>query len=279
MLRIFKRSARDKNSNVLYFGIELELASPLMFDEIRALVTEDIEVEDDCSINMEGTDCISDAELQFQPGTWLWWLENRLTISRLLKQLRDAGSVSGNDVACGLHVHFSNVLGDLHTTNVMQFIYSHEKEMLRLSRRTARAMDQYSHFSLASTERPVDPQCCRVCQMSYEAQLAKWISSNVREREAGRLDYLSCCSGHYQAVNVGQEGQTVEVRIFAGTLYVDEFYYSLEFVHAVIEYTRPERGYDYHTDCDMYKFNSWLSTTDLSLLKPIVGKVIGGKYV
>lgn len=246
MCWIYHTTNKDASDEQLFFGVELELSMPDTSDSQNFLNhlpsfltwTEDSSILTYHSIPLE---------LRFHPGTWKWWTCNRLQIRNILTKLINMGGRSSTHLNCGLHIHFSNVLSDDHTLNFMQFVYAHQQLMLKLSRRTYAAMTQWSSFL------PLD-DLFSITQFDFREAVYGFSEDN-----------------HYNAVNVTFH-DTIETRIFAGTLDINEFYTSLEFVKSLINFTNPDAGYQYTTDCDIDKYCAWLSKSRFGLLNRSLNK-------
>ncbi len=278
----FYRSTKDKPETNLYFGVELETALPETSD-IRNYLCDIkfITLAHDCSIETVDPHQF-DAELRFHPATWLWWMKHRMKLSSLLLHLKSNGGDTGSHINCGMHVHFSAVLDTTHLINVMHFIYTHQTEICNWSERSTNSMSQYSRFNLPNTlaEKdkdgniiPENGRCmCQQCRDNRHIRLGYTytrLDTSIRDSIAARFP-----RDHYNAVNITQH-DTVEVRIFAGTLDPTRFFANLEFVKSVIEFTDPKRGYEHEKDCHMGSYRLWLHQRRLRTLEASLDSKFG----
>lgn len=280
MVWSFQRSSRDTDDNQLYFGIELEFA--VREDEFSKEYEKSlpfwVESGRDDSVDRAADDI--GVEWRFHPATWLWWCEHRSAVRYRLQQLRALGAESCTDLNCGLHIHFSHVLTHEHNVNFMQFLYAHPKQVLQLSRRTQRAMDEFSYMQSSGvwvykdTKRPIPPheQRCTVCRAAIDRPVEK------QKNTSNLVSPTDISDVHEDAVNV-TDHDTIEVRIFAGTLDISEFYGSLGFVKSVLDYTDPACGYNHEADCDIDKYKRWLDSTRFVLVKNMINKIVGVTHV
>lgn len=126
-----------------------------------------------------------------------------------MKALVQAGAKSHDTNTCGMHVHMSkDFLTPRQWVRFAYFIYSQNDLVLKLARRTPN----------------------RYCK-----------ARNVSRITAGDVGVRG--RDRYFMVNF-TPGNTVEVRIFKGTLKYDTFMATLEFMHAVAFYTRDEYIYN-----------------------------------
>jgi hypothetical protein len=128
-----------------------------------------------------------------------------------MRDLRSNGFVSWNNSNCGIHVHVSNTAfagntqkeTDMHRIRFAKFIYDNQHQVERIA---GRKENSYAQFT--DKGRVVN----------------KMLTGNQAE-------------GRYEVVNIANSN-TIEVRIFKGSLRVERLLSDIEFVHAVVEFTR-----------------------------------------
>ena len=121
-----------------------------------------------------------------------------------LDKLSNSGFRSWNTTSCGLHVHIGldAFKDENHQIRFTKFIYDNERQAKRIAGRSS----GYASFDSQGQVRP-------------------------------KIKYKHRDSNRYSAVNVQNE-QTLEVRIFRGSLRKERVLSGIEFTHAVCEYTR-----------------------------------------
>jgi len=128
----------------------------------------------------------------------------------MLEDLREDGFRSWNTTTCGLHVHVSRTAfnassysqRETHQIKFLKLIYDNERQVKRLAGRS-------SNYATFGDKGKVVPKV----------------------KMGNQTD------GRYSAVNV-ENDQTLEVRVFRGSLRKERVLSSVEFVHAAVEYTR-----------------------------------------
>jgi len=123
-----------------------------------------------------------------------------------LDNLKAQNFRSWNTETCGLHVHISRTAytNKSHMLRFMKFIYDNKKQVQLLS---GRASD--------------------------------WARFNDKGRLVHKINDDGCFvgDGHYSAVNT-ENSETLEVRVFRGSLRKERVLSAVEFVHCATEYTR-----------------------------------------
>lgn len=138
-------------------------------------------------------------EIVSHPGTLHYWHQEEEAISGLLQQLKALGCDAEPQ---GLHIHISkSLMQEGHKIRFQSFFDANKTLMPKIARRSD----------------------CGYCK---HKALSRWDWKNA----ANNPD-------RYQAVN-WQNPRTVEVRMFRGTLKPDEFMASIEFCHAVHQFTK-----------------------------------------
>lgn len=193
----------------------------------------------------------SDGSLQFgyeivsQPFSWGWWNQHRDSrIKQLLETLQAGGYVSHDGGRCGLHVHMSRkgfktveikgktggkFRGSLHLMRFSRMVYLHPEFSIWMSRRH----DKNPRYAM------IEPKKFTNGTMKAIAQHGQ----SVCER--------------YAAINYCNE-QTVEVRMFRGTLNFKSFCGSIELCHALWAYTATPTN-----PLEIRAFIKWVNTSYL----------------
>ena len=203
------------NGNILYYGIELEVGSTEYGVNWRSMLRDYnsiVHLASDCSI-YNNSDIHSEVELVANPATYNWFIDNRNIWSNLLKVLRKNGVWSYKAKSCGIHIHMSkNVFTTLHLYKFLKMIYSHS---------------DFTYF---------------VSQRGTEGELERWANINnessdetIRRKANKKHSYEK-----YTAVNLIHP-DTVEVRIFRGTLNESSFYKNIEYLQALFEFTKSNK--------------------------------------
>lgn len=158
---------------------------------------------------------VTGPEFASQPGTLAYWHEQRPHIVSMFRALLHGGMRSHDGDRCGMHVNIgTEAFGDAeHLERWMALIAHNARWTTRMSQRT--------HSSQRSWA-------------SYEP-----ISTPERRRDIARqvFDYGYASTSHCSAVNASHSGR-IEFRVPRGTLRLDRFYAKLEWVAAMVEFTR-----------------------------------------
>ena len=183
----------------LFFGIELEIESEgNNIYDAVQSLPDFVYAKADSSIN-DGLEVVS------HPLSWQWLQENKNQWDKVLN-LRNDGFLSYKTDTCGMHIHLSKkAFSTLHLYKFLKMFFENQEFITIISRRRASALEEYA--SLQSDESIV-----------YKAKI-----KNNTER--------------YTAVNL-QNDESVEVRIFRGTLSPIGFWRNVEFCKAIYEFTK-----------------------------------------
>ncbi len=186
-----------------YFGVELEAEGgdeATVAQEIMA-TTPLLYCKCDGSLRHGGFEIVShpctlDVHLNQLP-----WLDVLTRLSRYGYRSHDARA------SCGLHVHISRdgFVDSAAITRMVLFVELHYKHILRMSRRTAKAMDRWA------------ARYANRYLTNYPELVARDVEQKVKTLES-----------RYTIVNL-QSPDTVELRFFRGTLRPDTFFAAIEF--------------------------------------------------
>lgn len=194
-----------------FFGVELEIdGNGKSVNHARQILETANENADNLYIKSDGSlDC--GLELVTHPMTLDYHI-NKMPWEKVLKKALDLDYLSHRTTTCGLHVHISrNAFGGSWLEQegaIARLLYFVEKfwtELLRFSRRTERQMNRWA----ARYGMKLSPQ---------------EIMDSVKDSRAGR----------YTAVNLTND-ETVEIRIFRGTLKLNTLLATLQMVNAMCD--------------------------------------------
>jgi hypothetical protein len=152
-------------------------------------------------------------EMVSHPRTLDSWHEILPRLRDGMDHARRVGMRSWNTETCGIHIHIdSRAFGEssAHLYRFAQFIYRNEVAMTRLA---GRGDVEYSH-----------------CFDTYARR--HYLANQVKQRRRGMS-----AGDRYMWINL-QNRSTVEVRMFRGSLVPERLLADIEFLHALLEYTR-----------------------------------------
>lgn len=151
-------------------------------------------------------------EIVSHPVSWGWFLANRQFLVKMLTLLKDKGFRSWNTNSCGLHVHMNKTaFSGQRLYKFMKFFHENGDFLYTLScRKSFEELRQWAR---------VDEHGSSKANLSYEAK-------NKMKREGGR----------YWAVNL-EPKNTIEIRIFKGTLNENSFLRAFEFLRSLYQFT------------------------------------------
>lgn len=204
-LKFYKKNDDDLE---LYLGVELEIDGAGESNDTVELINRYMNKNDhfvycshDGSLN-EGLEIIT------QPATLAYHMSIVDKYETLFKQLISMGYSSDKTTTCGIHVHFNRDFykdnEELYISKLLYLIDKNWDNVVLFSRRNQRKIDRYAKKLDMDTE-----------DFIYE--------SNKRNRH----DY------HYYAINLSNEN-TIEFRMFKGSLNINTFIAILQFVQSCI---------------------------------------------
>jgi hypothetical protein len=205
----YKPPPKFTGKGPLFFGFELEIENDKgQLDNYEAAesLPEDVYCKSDCSIN-DGFEIVS------HPFSWDAWNTPRFqTMIDNILSLRKDGFRSYNTDTCGFHVHMSKAgLSHLQLYKMMAFFENNETFIRAIARRKQRRFNEWSPLGQHSNTK-------------HRVQTAK--------RKYGMPGR--------GALNTEPQ-QTVEIRIFRGTLSKTGFRQNIEFCKALADFAK-ERG-------------------------------------
>lgn len=227
--------ASDEENAQYYEGAELEVENEEVVNECVDYVYDNLDLmcSRDGSLNGRGA-----MEMVFDPRTPKSWHEIGYKLEEAFKKLVDNGYRSNDTSTCGLHFHVSRpyqveidkLSRDLWSLDCTSEEYKKIQEQIRgleekqdtIIDRILLIMETYKQELIKFSRRKDNTWC-------------KWLS-DVVTTENGRitsLDYIKKVKhesvGHHRALNL-ENHNTIEFRIFKGTLNYNTFMASLELV-------------------------------------------------
>lgn len=204
------RTQKDPPSTPVFYGVELEMSACDVGDaehaEYRAYdILDFVHVGEDCSVARYGM------EFRFDPCTYNFWNEKRHDVSNFMAEMVGECYLRSDAYHdAGLHIHINGeAFSRLHLFKFLGFVYDNPEFAFKVSRRERETLRAWARLD----------------------------EEESRARKAYKLK-TGEASGFGEAVCL--QATTVEVRLFQGTESSKEFYQSLEFVDALVEYTREE---------------------------------------
>lgn len=223
--------AYQRGKSVRLFGWELEIESTAEDEDIRARAS---------YINASHGGnlfyCKSDSsirngyEIVSHPATFDYWAgPGREILDELFTQLTGWGYTSWKSGRCGLHIHTNRTaVSRLHVFNLAR--YMHDKnctaKLKKLSGRTESQLDGYAKMSLRDLfDRNLGTYTCP-SSLEFAKQARHTLLLGDRNR----------------AINISNSN-TIELRLFRGSLNMDKFMSSLQFYRTMLEFTNPTGGH------------------------------------
>ena len=210
--------------DALFMGVELEIDKGerpcACAEELAEIETYDDEfyLKRDGSLEDVGIEIVS------HPATLSYHL-NRFQWKEVFSTAKKFGYKSHDAVTCGLHVHVSRAYlaadengvtseerEELNTAKIILFVEKHWDEMVRFSRRDRYQLDRWAK--------------CPDSAITPEDEIG-----NIKDKLYNLTD------DRYQAVNLCNSS-TIEFRLFRGTLNLNTFKATLEFVQLLCDYCK-----------------------------------------
>lgn len=198
------------NNTVPYLGVELEVdrggMNDSIADKVKEIIGHDfIYQETDGSLNY-GFENIT------QPATLAYHESKEENYREMFRFLVSKGYRSHNTNTCGLHVHFNRSFfannEDKYVGRLLLIVNKFWDNMVKFSRRTPGNIDRWAK--------------------KYDKEPTE-IVADMHHRYLDR----------YYAVNLSNE-DTIEFRLFRGTLNPNSFFATLELVNAIVCYSRSD---------------------------------------
>lgn len=210
--------------NALFMGVELEIDKGerpcACAEELAEIETynDEFYMKHDSSLEDVGIEIVS------HPATLSYHL-NRFQWKEVFSTAKKFGYKSHDARTCGLHVHVSRAYlaadengvtseerEELNTAKIILFVEKHWDEMVRFSRRDRYQLDRWAK--------------CPDSAITPEDEIG-----NIKDKLYNLTD------DRYQAVNLCNSS-TIEFRLFRGTLNLNTFKATLEFVQLLCDYCK-----------------------------------------
>lgn len=199
----------NHNNTVPYLGVELEVdeggESNRNVKQLMKLVNPKDKMFVYC---MHDGSLREGFEIITQPATLKYHTSIKGVYEKMFEFLLKKGYLSHDTATCGIHIHFNRNFyeenEELYITRLLYLVDKFWDEIVRFSRRNQRRLDRYSK------KVDINPK-----------DYYKW------SNKSGNHDY------HYYAVNLANEN-TIEFRMFKGSLNINTFMATLQFVHNCI---------------------------------------------
>lgn len=166
--------------------------------------------EDDGSLSDQGYETIS------QPFTMNWFKENKDLFEKMFATMVTMGARSHDTSTCGFHVHFGkHFFGNELNKCVDRLLFLFEKYKPQLEVFSRRKNFNWCHFPSEMVDEPVE-----------------WSKlDEVKKLNKYRFE------GHHSAINL-ENYDTIEIRIFRGTLNFNTYCATLELVNNIMHYVK-----------------------------------------
>ncbi len=199
---IFFKNPKEKST--YFLGVELETESKGNSNSECAEELDDISdliyLKNDSSIN-DGFEVVT------HPFSDCWYTENKSIFNDVLSTLRDNGFRSYNTTTCGIHIHITkSYLSGLDLAKQHLFFCENEEFIKTISQRKPNNLDQWG--KIKKDKKAIYDQS---------------------KKKGG--------SERYTAINL-QNHQTIEFRIFRGTLNENSYHKNIEFVIALCKFVK-----------------------------------------
>lgn len=200
----------DEPTPRMYYGIELETGTfdyiNFENDIINELPTEYFDRHEDCSIFDNGVK--QGIEIVGHPMTYKWMKANPDIWNNVLK-LRKKGLRSYKTKTCGIHIHLSKkAFDEHHLYKFMKMIYGF-------------------------------PSFTRLISQRNDNNLRRWATINGDCTKNLKQKAKDKCNNGMRNIAVNLDGSynTVEIRLFRGTLNEMAFWKNIEYIQALLEFT------------------------------------------
>ena len=210
--------SKQKWENTAYLGIELEIETKNDKYKLADEFINKFGVNNFCYLK-EDSSLSNGFEIVTHPHTLQKHREKKWR--EILRWLKEHGANSYDNKECGLHVHVNrNLLSKLEWHKVAIFFYKCKGHIIHFSKRTEEQIKQWAEF----------------CP--------------PKNTHNANREYTSYCN-RYEALN-WENDDTVEFRIYRGTLDWKRFWASLNFTASLLDYVR-ETGVAHFTTKDEYQ--------------------------
>lgn len=158
---------------------------------------------------------VTGPEFASQPASLAYWRAQRAHLAGMLRSLLHGGMRSHDGDTCGLHINIGTRSFDNaeHLARFAKLVYVNPRWSTRMSQRTHSSVQHWARFD----------------ELTDDASRQRWAEEVFRYGYASRSRYI--------VLNASNEGR-IEFRLPRGTLRFDRFMAKLEWVAAMVEYTR-----------------------------------------
>jgi len=194
------------NTDAYLFGIEIEveLENKSILDTGKAFNKPWLIYKWDGSLSNNGS---GGFEIVTMPLGWEWMKKNKEEFN-VIFDLAKTGLKSKLTDTCGMHVHINkDIFSTFHLYKFYNFYYKNQKLMHYMSGRTWDNMKKWANFNYGD------------------------------KKSAIKYSKSKLCGERHGVINL-MNPESVEVRIFRGTLAPDPFWRNIEFVKATCDFTR-----------------------------------------
>lgn len=194
------KTAKD-NENSYYMGGELEIEHRENSCENQRNAVEIIKENINCYLEHDGSLNYGGFEIVTQPQTYNYFMDNYEKYKRAFEELVKLGYISHNSSNCGLHFHFTAPQENREdiVSRLWLIIETYKEQFEKISRRRNY---HWCHF------------------------LSESISKNKR-CNLPKMKLVNKDGSRYMVIN-NQNPNTIELRLFKGTLNIDTFYADLQ---------------------------------------------------
>jgi hypothetical protein len=216
----------DNSEDKLFFGVELEVDTD--YRSTASEIAEKLYEEDLCSFRgddfcyfKEDGSLKNGLEIVTHPFSWsVYERQLRTHFETILSICSNNGGSSYDAKTCGIHIHISKK-GFLTSSHLIRFLKFFNK------------IENYPFVHAISQRKH---NCSGNCQWGLHHSndgVAKLAKKAIKDRYT--------YTNRYATTNV-ENSETIEVRIFRGTLNKSSFHKNIEFVKAVFEFTKEAKN-------------------------------------
>jgi len=239
----FKKSNNDDENEKLFLGIELETTKDIYSSFNQSSHIDDVfyirKNFKELGLNFETDSSIGNGkEIITQPMTYKYIKENEDKFKSIFEYLTSTGNHSHDGGKCGLHIHVSkNALGDndemIQKTieKLMLFVETYRPLVEKFARRKHNEFSHYNSYTLPYHKDQYGNETCFKNEDYYKS---------------GKLLYelqQHDCIGHSSVINpYASTGQTIEFRMFRGTLKFETFMATIEFINNLVHVCRDNQA-------------------------------------
>ena len=193
------------NDSPLFMGIELEIENEKQITSngelSNILESSHLYFKTDGSLD-NGFEIVS------HPLSFSWIQENKDKFTKMLESIKNNGFRSYDSTTCGMHIHLSKKnFGAWHLYRFLKFFQENKEFIVSISQRKIDSLKRWANLEDETND-----------SLIYKAKKKEGYS-------------------RYVAVNLCNS-QTIELRIFRGTLNENSFFKNIEFAHSVYLFSR-----------------------------------------